>query len=45
MLKIPDQTLFDRPEDLVEQAYNEQGKRIAYKISDENDNGSGDRKT
>ena len=45
MLKIPEQTLFDRPEDLVEQAYNEQGKRIAYKISDENDNGSGDRKT
>lgn len=41
-LKIPEQTLFDLPEDLVEQAYNEQGKRIAYKISDENDNGIGD---
>ncbi len=35
MLKIPEQTLFERPEDLVERAYNEQGNRIAYTIKTE----------
>jgi uncharacterized protein (DUF488 family) len=36
MLKIPEQTLFDRPEDLVERAYDLQGERIAYNIKTEN---------
>lgn len=30
MLKIPERTLFDPPEDLVERAYDLQGERIAY---------------
>ena len=36
MLKIPERTLFDRPEDLVERAYDLQGERIAYNIKTEN---------
>ena len=36
MLKIPELTLFDRPEDLVERAYDLQGERIAYNIKTEN---------
>lgn len=32
LLKIPEQTLFERFEDLVKQAYEKQGDRIAYSI-------------
>ncbi len=39
MLKIPEQTLFERPEDLVERAYDEQGDRIAYTIKNESQEG------
>jgi len=35
MLKIPGLTLFDKPEDLVEQAYDKQGDRIAYTVQNE----------
>jgi len=35
MLKIPELTLFDRPEELVERAYDEQGKRVAYTINND----------
>ena len=35
MLKIPELTLFDKPEDLVEQAYDKQGDRIAYTVQNE----------
>lgn len=30
MLKIPEQTLFEKPDELIERAYDEQGDRIAY---------------
>ena len=39
MLKIPEQTLFDRPADLVEQAYDKQGDRISYTIKNESQEG------
>jgi uncharacterized protein (DUF488 family) len=39
MLKIPERTLFDRPEDLVEQAYDKQGGRISYTINSESHEG------
>lgn len=35
MLKIPELTLFDRPEDLIERAYDEQGGHIAYIVKHE----------
>jgi uncharacterized protein (DUF488 family) len=35
MLKIPEQTLFEQPEELVERAYDLQGERIAYNIKTE----------
>ena len=35
MLKIPEQTLFDSLEDLVERAYDKQGDRIAHTLSKE----------
>jgi uncharacterized protein (DUF488 family) len=37
MLKIPKQTLFEKPEELLERAYDEQGHRIAYYIKTENE--------
>ena len=39
ILKIPKQTLFDLPEDLIERAYDEQGDRIAYTLKTEKQEG------
>ena len=39
ILKIPKQTLFDLPEDLIKRAYDEQGERIAYTIKSESQEG------
>ena len=36
-LKIPELTLFDKPEDLVEQAYDLQGEKIAYTNDEKTD--------
>ena len=39
MLKIPEVTLFDRPEDQIERAYDKQGERIAYAVKPKNPEG------
>jgi uncharacterized protein (DUF488 family) len=39
-LKIPEQTLFEKPQELLEKAYNEQSEKIAYELSEDEETSS-----